>query len=89
MQNPLKPARLTTQTGPQGEQDDSKISSLIKYKKVTSPKTEKYDKICICSTCRSVGIQFIIQQYANFQNVLIQDNSSLIFDPLSEKVVGQ
>ena len=49
----------------------------------------QYKKVfCVCSLCGLVGPEYIIQQYNNFYNILIEDrNSRLIFDPFLEKEV--
>ena len=42
---------------------------------------------CKCPTCDLVGNSLIVQQYTNFQNILIKDDSKLIFNPFLEKVI--
>jgi hypothetical protein len=82
MQNKLE---LHNSSNPvNGQIRDARYSTPKFYKKV-SPK-DHY--ICSCPLCITIGLEWIVQQYDKFHNILIEDhNSKLIFDPFLEKEV--
>lgn len=63
---------------------DDKDTSEISLKNVSSQKLY----FCRCSLCDSVGTDYIIKQYQNFKDLLIEDRSSRVFDLFTEKVPG-
>lgn len=65
--------------------DDSTNISSNSYKKVLPKKPYIYT--CTCSLCGCVGSSWIIQQYIDFEDILIEDRSTRIFDLFTEKEV--
>lgn len=61
-----------------------KNTSEISLKKISSPK----HYLCICPLCDTVGLDWIIEQYTNYNNILIEDrNSQLIYDPFGRDLI--
>lgn len=63
--------------------DDNNFTSQNKYKNI-SPKK---NYVCHCPLCDLVGKELIIEQYNNFDNILIEDHSKRIFNPFFESVI--
>jgi hypothetical protein len=77
--------KLPSSGNPAGtEIDGSNNTSLNLYKKV--PFGKQY--LCTCSLCGLVGIEYIVKQYTNFCDILLEDRSTRIFDPFIERVPG-
>lgn len=78
----LKNMRATTLSYPEAENKNDPTNSTPRYyKKVLSEKPY----FCPCSTCLSIGINLITQQYTNSKNILLEDHSKLIFNPLLQR----
>ncbi len=74
--------RSKESTGPQGEQEQFKLSSDTKYIKIFQNNTEKcITNNCICYACKDSGFK-----YGN-SSVLIEDQNPLIFQFLGKAVV--
>lgn len=69
---------------PAGQITDDKNTSTKSLKNISSQKLY----FCRCSLCDRVGSDYIIKQYQYFKDILIEDRSTRIFDPFSEKVPG-
>ena len=66
------------------EIENSNNTSLTEYKRLSSPKYY----LCICPLCNTVGLDWIVEQYTNYHNILIEDrNSQLIYDPFGRELV--
>lgn len=78
---------------PANEIDDDDNTSQLKYKKISKWFTKetignndnnsnriKSKHKCFCSTCLTVGVDLLQRKYIDFNNILIEDDSKLIFN---------
>ena len=84
----------TKQASPPAEIDNDNYSTQNNYKNISkwfSKETNENDNRrknkhkCPCPTCTVLGGDLIRLQYNNFNNILLEDDSKLIFYPMFEK----
>lgn len=83
--NLVKSARLAPGADPQGEPGKFKIASPTEYKKIAL----KNHNYCIygCCSCKTVGNSLLKIQFDNHKDILLEDDSKLIYNFFGRELV--